>query len=352
MKRVLITGGFGFVGSHLVEALHAQSDAAIHVVDNLSTSPLPLPFLLDSLGAMPRLSFDIRHLQEFCAGERHAHFDQIYHLASVVGPAGVIPHMGSIVKSIVDDTYAVMELASRTGAKLVDVSTSEVYGGGQEGYCSETLAKIIPPKTSARLEYAIGKLAGETALINRTRVSPLNACIVRPFNISGPRQSGKGGFVLPRFVSAALKDEDISIFGDGRQVRAFTHVKDVVSGIILTMENGRTGEAYNVGNPANKCTIEELADETIRAAGSRSRKLFVDPKRLYGSLYEEANDKYPDADKAMTELGWRPFYDRASVIKDTVSYFRSLPDDVFALLSGSTSVPAAGPDRKARPREA
>jgi UDP-glucose 4-epimerase len=335
MRKVLVTGGFGFVGSHLIEQLHKDSSLFIHVVDNLSSSPLPLPYLLAEIGPMHRLTYDICTVQEYCAQHWDSHYDEIYHLASVVGPAGVIPHMGRIVKSIVDDTYAIMELALRTGAKLVDVSTSEVYGGGQGGCCSEALPKIIQPKTSARLEYAVGKLASETALINTTKVTKLNACIVRPFNISGPRQSGKGGFVLPRFVSMALRNEDLSIFGTGKQVRAFTHVKDIVSGIILAMQMGKAGEAYNIGGPENKCTIESLADETIEVAKSHSRKVFVDPKAIYGPFYEEANDKYPDAQKSMTELEWRPQYDRLSIIKETINYFRGLPEDIFMILRGA-----------------
>src|SRR3990172_11312613 len=103
-----------------------------------------------------------------------------------------------------NDTVRIIRMALRSNARIVDVSTSEVYGGGRDGYCSENDFKIVPPQVTVRLEYAVGKLAAEISLINATRVTPLYAAIVRPFNVAGPRQSGKGGFVLPRFISQAL----------------------------------------------------------------------------------------------------------------------------------------------------
>ena len=345
MQRILVTGGFGFLGSHLLERLLQDPDSEIHVVDNLSSNPLPLEVLLDELGHPARLTHSLCSVADYCRGTPER-FDVIYHLASIVGPAGVIPHMGNIVKSIVDDTYDLMRLARQSGARLIDISTSEIYGGGQEGFCSENLPRIVPAQTSARLEYAVGKMAAETAIANTCQVSALDACIVRPFNISGPRQSGRGGFVLPRFVGLALRGEDITVFGDGQQVRAFTHVKDVAEGIALVAERGRSGEAYNVGAPDNRCTIDELASAVIRLTGSRSRKVYLDPKRLYGPLYVEANDKFPDASKIMAEIGWQPRYSRDEVIRDTAAYMRGLPETLRQhLLAGGLAeqTPAPGP---------
>ncbi|HEY4723854.1 MAG TPA: NAD-dependent epimerase/dehydratase family protein [Anaerolineae bacterium] len=333
MANILVTGGFGFLGSHLIERLLAEPANRVHVVDNLSTNPLPLDFLLDELGHPPHLTYTICSVAEYCRS-RVPVYDQIFHLASIVGPAGVIPHMGKIVKSIVDDAYDLIRVALESKARLVDVSTSEVYGGGQEGFCSETMARIVPAKSSARLEYAVGKLAAETALLNTCQVTDLNASIVRPFNISGPRQSGKGGFVLPRFIALALRNMDLTVFGNGQQVRAFTNVKDVVDGIIQVAQAGKRGEAYNVGNPANRCTIDELADAVIRITGSQSSKVYVDPRTIYGPLYEEANDKYPDARKITQELGWRPRYSRDETIQQTANYMCHLPKEIILHLAG------------------
>ncbi len=337
MTRVLVTGGFGFLGSHLVELLLNTTDCHVQVVDDLSTSPLPLERLLLELDPKPgRLTWDICTVADYCRRSTGVQLHQIYHLASIVGPAGVIPHIGKIVQSIVDDTYRVMGLAVRHGARFLDVSTSEVYGGGVEGLCSEDMNKIVPPRSSARLEYALAKLAAETAIVNTTTVTDLHACIVRPFNITGPRQSGKGGFVLPRFAWRAMNNQPLTVFGDGTQVRAFTNVRDMACGLKLAMENGRSGEIYNLGNPANKCSILELANAVIRIVGSSSDIVFMDPKIIYGPLYEEANNKFPDSGKAFRDLKWQPLCSRDDTITEAVNYFKSLPENLARLLGGET----------------
>lgn len=331
--RILITGGFGFLGSHLVELLLNTTTAHIHVVDNLSTSPLPLEQLFKEFGdTKDRLTYDICSVAEYYQRFGEHPVDRIYHLASVVGPAGVLKHSGRIVQSIVSDAYFMMELAQRHKARLLDVSTSEIYGGGVNGACSEDTPKIIPSKVSARLEYAVGKLAAETALMNMCRVDGLWACIIRPFNISGPRQSGKGGFVLPRFIWQAVTGQSLTVFGDGSQVRAFTHAVDVAQGLILSMEKGVPGQTYNLGAPANKCSIKDLAEAVIRIAKSSSSIALVDPKTIYGPMYEEANDKFPLADRAINELGWRPIHSRDDIIAETVDYFSGLPEDLAQTL--------------------
>lgn len=329
MTKILVTGGFGFIGSHLVEILLKDTNCQVHVVDDLSSSPLPLERLLEELKhSEGRLTYDICTVAEYCRRSADTPVQQIYHLASIVGPAGVIPHIGKIVRSIVDDIYQIMELALRHHARLVDVSTSEVYGGGIEGLCSEDMPKIVPPRPSARLEYAVAKLAGETALINTCQVVNLRACIVRPFNVAGPRQSGKGGFVLPRFVWRAIHGLPLEVFGDGSQIRAFTHVRDIVSGLALAMENGQPGQVYNLGNPANRCSIMELANVVVRVADSSSDICFVDPKKIYGPLYEEANNKFPVSKKAFKELKWHPVRSRDETVADTVAYFSGVPENI------------------------
>ncbi len=333
--NILVTGGFGFIGGHLIDYLTKKNPTyEIHVVDNLSSNPIPLENLLEELGERPNLSYSICSIEEFYKRNINTKWDKIYHLASVVGPAGVLAHSGKIVKSIVDDTYYLIDIALKNNARLLDVSTSEIYGGGQEGYCNENFARIVPAKTTVRLEYAVAKLAAETALINTTKVTPLDVVIVRPFNVAGPRQSGKGGFVLPRFIAQAINNRPITIFGIGNQIRAFTHVNDMVQGIVLTMKLGENGKAYNIGNPKNKISINELVDLILKITKIKSEKVFLDPKEIYGPLFEEANDKFPDASIAMKELSWHPELSVESIIKDTYDYMKQVDKEVFNMISG------------------
>ncbi len=334
MKKILVTGGFGFLGSHLIGLLLGGTDDCVHVVDNLSSNPLPLEDLLSEFDYPGRLTYSVADVETFCTSSKGEHYDDIYHLASVVGPAGVLPHAGRIAASIVNDTMAMVDLALSCGARLLDVSTSEVYGGGQQGFCSESMPKIVPAKSSARLEYAIGKLAAETALFNLCEVRGLDARVVRPFNVTGPRQSGRGGFVLPRFIGQAMAGVDITVFGDGLQIRAFTHVKDMVAGIVCAMRNGVKGGVYNLGNPANRCSILELAEEVQRITGTTSRIVFVDPRSVYGPFYEEANNKFPDATRAIKELHWEPRYGRREAIEDTHLYMKGLPERLLIHMRG------------------
>ncbi len=306
MRQILVTGGFGFIGGHLIERLLSEPGTHVHVVDNLSSNPIPYERLLDELGQPDNLEYCLTSIVNFKAAFGHIHYDEIYHLASPVGPAGVLRHAGDMIKMVVEDVYTVMFIAQVHNAKLVDVSTSEVYGGGQAGLCAEYMDKIIAAETTVRLEYAIAKLAAETAIINTCKVSPLRASIVRPFNVAGPRQNGVGGFVLPRFIDQAMRSEPLTVFGDGTQVRAFTHVADIVDGLIRVMELGKCGEAYNLGNPDNKTSIIDLAERVNQVVGNDAGVSFVDPKDIFGELYAEAAEKYPDATRAMGELRWSP----------------------------------------------
>lgn len=323
-RQILITGGFGFIGSHLTEKLIAEPNTHVHVVDNLSTSSIELHSYLDFLGRPQNLTYSICPVEQFGLDvTANSRFEQIYHLASVVGPVGVLSHAGKIALQIITDAHHIAQIALRTGAKLVDVSTSEVYGGGRDGYCSEKDFKVIQPEVTVRLEYAVGKLAAEISLINLARVAPLQISVARPFNVAGPRQSGRGGFVLPRFIAQALSGEPLTVYNNGRMIRAFTHVKDIVDGIILVMEKGVNGEVYNLGNPSNKTSIGELAERVVQLTESRSDITHVDPKLLFGPLFEEANDKYPDADRAIHDLGWAPQFSINDIITDSYNYLKS-----------------------------
>jgi UDP-glucose 4-epimerase len=322
-KRILVTGGFGFIGSHLVEQLLREKGNTIHVVDDLSSSLVHVDQYVSKVPNREHLTWDICTVREFFQRSTLPPFHEVFHLANVVGPVGVLKHAGDIVRKTVEDTYAISDFVVATGGRLCDVSTSEVYGGGRDGYCSEKDSMVISPKTSVRLEYAVAKLACEIALMNQVVSRNLHVVVIRPFNVAGPRQSPDGGFVLPRFILQALAKEDITVYGDGQMIRAFTHVADVADGIIRALRYGRPGHAYNIGNPSNKTNILQLAREVVRLSGTPSKIVFVDPKQLWGPLFEEANDKYPDADRAINDLHWKPRYGLEETICETLQYIKS-----------------------------
>lgn len=321
-NKILVTGGFGFIGTTLVDLLTRNKNNHVHVIDDMSSASIIIEDYLLQLGNRDNLTYEVISITDyFIRGNVPSDWNQIYHLASPVGPAGVLKHAGNMIRDVVRDTYYLIDYCLKYNIKLLDVSTSEIYGGGQEGYCPESTPKIVPPETTVRLEYAIAKLAMETAIINTCRTNNLKATIIRPFNVSGPRQSPKGGFVVPRFLQQAYNNKPITVFNDGSAIRAFTHVEDMANGIILGMVKGLNGEAYNIGNPANKMTILELAQKIKHILNSESEITHVDPKKIYGDYYEEANDKYPDAQKAAEELGWVPKHDIEKTVLDAKNEF-------------------------------
>ena len=282
-----------------------------------------------------RLSYEIASVEssEILANQQNK-FDEIYHLASFVGPAGVLLHGGKMIGQIITDAYRMIDSAQNSNCRLLFVSTSEVYGGGLDGLCGENTPKIVPAKTSIRLEYGVGKIAAETAILNHALLGKLDAIVVRPFNVAGPRQSGKGGFVLPRFIGAAIQNQPVTVFDDGGALRAFTHVKDIAMGCYLAMLKGNSGDIYNLGNPNNKTTILDLAKKVIELTRSKSEIVFVNPKNLYGKMYEASPDKYPDSTSAFTKLGWQNQFNLDALILDTFEFMKVLEPEQLKVMAG------------------
>lgn len=299
--RYLITGGLGFIGSHLAEEI-ASRNHEIVIVDDGRTS------VVSDLDGMEIIR------QPIANADPQGHFDGIFHLAGPVGPVGVLDHAGLIVPSVVSDAQTVAWWALDSDCPLVYVSTSEIYGE-QEQPVSEAKPRIIAPGSSARMEYAVAKLAAETMLLN---MSSLDVTIVRPFNVAGPRQSDKGGFVLPRFIRQALAGEPLTVYQPGTQMRAFTHVYDIVDGIWAAMRQGHRRVAYNLGNPDNACPILDLAQEVVRLTDSHSRIEVIDPVELWGTSFREAPDKIPDISLAREYLNFAPYYETDSIIRHMI----------------------------------
>lgn len=331
MKKILVTGGFGFIGSTLVEILLKDHKNKIHIIDDMSSSSISIDDYVNNLSNKKNLSYSIETVDSYFQKIKDGDYDEIYHLASPVGPAGVLKHGGNIIREVCRDIYLIIDYCIKNNIKVLDVSTSEIYGGGQNGYCTEITNKVVTHKTSVRLEYAIAKLAAETALMNMQKLYGLKCTIVRPFNVAGPRQSPKGGFVLPRFIQQAYTNKPITVFGDGSAIRAFTHVRDMANGIILAMNKGKDGEAYNIGNEDNKTTILNLANVVKKILNSNSEIVFVDPKKIYGEYYEEASDKYPDSTKAKIELGFEAKLGiEKTIIDATEEYLRQTQSGIIS----------------------
>ncbi len=318
--QILVTGGAGFIGTHLVNTLVRDYTAPIiDVVDNLSNSVMP----------ERRLAFYKRHgitfyqqsVEDFLPSISRR-YDYIYHLASPVGPAGVLKYAGRMAAMILNDSIQMAELALAHDAKLLTVSTSEVYGQNplNDQPQPEDLPKIVPAKVTVRLEYGVSKLITEIALLNLVKERPLKVNFIRPFNIVGPHQNGEAGFVLPRFVDAALKNEPITIFGDGLQRRTFTHVSDIVHAFVMLMESDHVGKIYNVGNAKNISSIKELAHKVVSMTNSQSEIRCIDPKIIYGKHYEEAWNKIPDITRIQKDLGWEPIFSFDRILTEYIDF--------------------------------
>jgi UDP-glucose 4-epimerase len=331
-----VTGGFGFLGTHLLEEISEKTPGAnVHVIDNFTTSPMGLEKTLESLSINLNLTYencDLRDSQVI--KEKKLIFDEIYHLASFVGPAGVLNHGGNMIRGIVQDGYQMIDYAVENSSRLLLASSSEVYGGGVNGLCSEDTARVVPAETTIRLEYAVGKIAIETALLNTGKMRNLSNTVIRPFNVAGPRQSGKGGFVLPRFITAAMEDRDLTVFGDGKARRAFTHVRDIANGCFLAMHHDSSGKVFNLGNPRNITTIGKFAENVVDLLKSNSKIVNVNPKTLYGDLYEEASEKFPDSRMTMELLNWNPNYSLEEIIVTTWDFMKTLDSEDFRTFSG------------------
>lgn len=318
MKRILITGGLGFIGSHCIQKWK-ENEWDIVVIDNLSTNAIPTDhFLTNNIQVIEKniLNVEWNDLPKF---------DLILHLASPVGPVGVLKHSGNMARIILDDIYWVINGAKYNNCPLVFVSTSEIYGHREsKSYLKEDDDKVLHGDFTVRNEYAIAKLLSEIVLTNQAKINPdFRYQIIRPFNVTGKYQLPDGGFVLPRFVEQALTNQDITVYYDGLQLRAFTWVKDIVDGIYLTSSASDEywNEEWNIGNEKNEKTILYLAEKVKEITQTESKICHVDPVELHGTLFAEAPEKIPNSEKIKELLGWSPTKGVDSVIEEVVEFY-------------------------------
>ena len=317
-KQILITGGLGFIGTHCVEKW-TQLDYDITIIDNLSSNALPpthrlfkdCEIIIDNI-----LNVDITQLKKF---------DIVLHLASPVGPVGVLKHSGKMASIIIDDIYWAINAAKYNKCPLIFISTSEIYGyRDSKTYLKENDPKVLNGDFTVRNEYAIAKLLAEIVLSNTNKIDPnFKYQTIRPFNVSGRYQLPDNGFVVPRFVEQALNEKDITVYYDGLQLRAFTWVKDIVEGIYLTSvaPDEYWNQEWNIGNEKNENTILYLATKVKEITNSDSQIVNIDPTTLHGPLFTEAPEKIPNSEKIKSLLGWEATKGVDNIIKEVIEYF-------------------------------
>jgi nucleoside-diphosphate-sugar epimerase len=318
-KRILITGGLGFIGLYCVQKWK-NLGWEIWVIDDLSANAVsPDNPIMEGVQIILENILNVKWATL-------PKFDLILHLASPVGPVGVLKHSGRMADLILSDIYWVIEGASKNECPIIFISTSEIYGHREEkSYLKEDEDKVLRGDFTVRNEYSMAKLLSEIVLSNTAKINPsFKYQIIRPFNVTGAYQLPDGGFVLPRFVKQALSGEDITVYYDGKQLRAFTWVKDIVDGIWLASnaEDKFWNQEWNIGNEKNENSILYLAQKVKTLTGSQSEIIHVDPKKLHGPLFEEAPEKIPNSKKIQTLLGWQATKNVDEVIEEVVDFYK------------------------------
>jgi UDP-glucose 4-epimerase len=302
--KVLVTGGAGFIGSHLVEALLARGDA-VTVIDDCSTGSIENPRMHEGNPAYRFVQGTV--LNHPLVDDLMADADHVYHLAASVGVRWVIDHPLQSIITNVRGTEIVLESANRHGARVFIASTSEAYGKNDSDMLSEDDDRILGSTRVTRWLYAATKSLDECLAFAYWQEKQLPVVIVRFFNTIGPRQTGRYGMVVPRFVDQALRNEPITVYGDGQQTRCFTDVRDVVQAIMALMDSDDAlGEVFNVGQPS-EITIENLARRIRELAHSGSEISLIPYDQAFaGGGFEDMRRRVPDVAKLRRVIGFSP----------------------------------------------
>ncbi len=316
--RILITGGAGFIGSHLAEKLLAAGHE-VAVIDNLSTGSLEN---IKHLMKDKKFSYTIDTiLNEQVLEGLIKNCDRIYHLAAAVGVKYIIDNPLLSLKTNISGTENVLEIANKYKKKVLVASTSEIYGKSDSIPFKEDDDRLLGATSISRWSYSCAKAVDEFLSLAYYREKKLPVVIVRCFNTVGPRQTGQYGMVIPKFVKSALLNHPITIFGDGQQSRCFGDVCDVTDGMIKLMEDPKCeGEIFNIGNDS-PITIEELAKKIKKMTKSKSKIEYVKYEDAFEEGFEDMKHRKPDLTKINKFIGYKPKYNLDKILERIISHF-------------------------------
>jgi UDP-glucose 4-epimerase len=318
--NALVTGGLGFIGSHLTERL-LQDGHRVTVVDDLSTGHLQN---LAHLVGHPQLSCYIDTIRNKELMERVvADNDVIFHLAAVVGVRPVLQDPLRCLETNIRGTDMLLEIADKWGVKVLLASSSEVYGKNSNGPMREDDNRLLGPTVVTRWIYATTKAVDECLGLGYWRERGLPVIVMRLFNVVGPRQTDQYGMVLPSFVQQALANRPITVYGDGRQVRSFTYISDTVNAMLALSENAAAvGEVFNIGSAEQIC-IADLAARVKEAIGCQSPIQYIPYEVAYGEGFEDTRSRVPDISKLKALVGYEPKIRMDEMIQRIIQYFQS-----------------------------
>ena len=323
--RILITGGAGFIGSHLVEALLSRGDE-VFVLDDLSTGSLEN---LRRSRMNPRFQVTVGsvHHEDVVAGLIEE-CDAVFHLAAAVGVKLIVESPVRTIETNVHGTEVVLAQAAKRKRKVLVASTSEVYGLSGQIPFREDGNLVLGATTKGRWSYACSKAIDEFLALAYWREKRLPTVVVRLFNTVGPRQTGRYGMVIPTFVRQALADEPITVYGNGTQTRCFSHVEDVVNALIGLMDHpGAVGEVYNIGS-TEEVTMSALAELVRTLTGSRSEVVYIPYEAAYEVGFEDMPRRVPDISKVAAAIGYRPTRSLREILESVIASFGEPTTDV------------------------
>jgi UDP-glucose 4-epimerase len=317
--HALITGGAGFIGSHLAEALLARGDS-VFVLDNLSTGSMENIVHLKGRSGFEYFIDSVEN--EGLLAELVDRSDVVFHFAAAVGVKLIVEQPVRTIETNVHGTEIVLKHANKKKKLVVIASTSEVYGKSDDVPLREDSDLVLGPTPKHRWAYACSKAIDEFLALAYWKERQLPVIVVRFFNTVGPRQTGQYGMVIPNFVRQALAGEPITVFGDGSQSRSFTHVADVVSALLkLVREPKAVGQVINLGN-TGEISILKLAERVREMSGSKSSIKLVPYDEAYESGFEDMPRRVPDLSKATALIGYKSRFSLDDILSQVIAYFR------------------------------